>query len=64
MRAAEQVQLAPLRHLFYLVGYGRIVGHSQVDRLPTFCSAIPTRSIVVSMSTTLPKWTPSRSRST
>lgn len=27
MRAAERVQLAPLRHLFHLVGYGRIVAH-------------------------------------
>jgi hypothetical protein len=36
MGAAEQIQLASLRHLFYLVGYGRIVGHSQADRLPEF----------------------------
>ena len=27
MRAAEQIQLASLRHLFYLIGYGRIVAH-------------------------------------
>ena len=26
MRAAKQTQLASLRHLFYLIGYGRIVG--------------------------------------
>jgi hypothetical protein len=41
MRAAEQVQLAPLRHLSYLVGYGRIVNHLQVDRLPALYSATP-----------------------
>src|ERR1700722_6704503 len=35
--AAEQIQLASLPHLFYLIGYGRIVGHSQVGRLPAFC---------------------------
>jgi hypothetical protein len=46
MRAAEQIQLASLRHVFYLVGYG--VSHSQVDRLTAFCSAPPTRSIFVS----------------
>ena len=28
MRAAEQIQLASLRHVFYLVGYG--VSHSQL----------------------------------
>jgi hypothetical protein len=39
MRAAEQVQVASLRHLFYRLGYGRIVSHSQVDRLPAFYSA-------------------------
>lgn len=37
MGAAEQIQLASLRHLFYLIGYGSIVGHSQVGRLPAFC---------------------------
>ena len=26
MRAAKQIQLASLRHLFYLIGYGRLVG--------------------------------------
>ena len=41
MRAAEQVRLASLRHLFYLVGYGSIVSHSQVGRLPAFYSATP-----------------------
>lgn len=30
MRAAEQIQLASLCYLFYLVGYGRIVGYSEV----------------------------------
>jgi hypothetical protein len=29
VRAAEQIQLASLRHLFYLVGYGRIVGQPE-----------------------------------
>ena len=29
MRAAEQIQLASLRHLFYLLGYGRIVGQPE-----------------------------------
>jgi hypothetical protein len=29
MRAAEQIQLASLRQVFYLVGYD--VSHSQVD---------------------------------
>jgi hypothetical protein len=33
MRAAEHIQLASLRHLLYLVGYGRMVSHSQVDPL-------------------------------
>jgi hypothetical protein len=46
MRAAEQIQLASLRHVFYLVGYG--ASHSQVDRLTAFCSALRTRSIFVS----------------
>ena len=35
MRAAEQIQLASLRHLFYLVGYGRIVGYSEAKHLGT-----------------------------
>lgn len=43
MRAAEHVQLASLRHLFYLVGYERIVRHSKVDRLPAFWPETPDR---------------------
>jgi len=31
--------------LFYLIGYGRVVNPPQVDRLPAFCSATPTRSM-------------------
>jgi hypothetical protein len=45
MRAAEQVQLAPLRHLFiWLVTEVSLVARKLI---PAFCSAIPTRSIVV-----------------
>lgn len=35
MRAAEHIQLASLRHLLYLVGYGRMVSHSQVIYHPS-----------------------------
>jgi hypothetical protein len=56
MRAAEQIQLASLRHLFYRVGYGRIVSHSQVDRLPAFYSAIPTRDAEAPSDMTRIEW--------
>jgi hypothetical protein len=33
MCAAEQIQLASLRHLFYLVGYGRFVDNSESNKV-------------------------------
>ena len=39
MRAAEQVQLAPLRHLFRLVGYVDRLTHLAVTAHPVFAAS-------------------------